>query len=81
MQWSSSNLIKEKVKGKKSCVSRPIHLFLECLVIDSTQLLDKLNGFVGFFILGPMGPPLLCVPMRRSHIHGVKIFFHTMMWI
>ena len=81
MQWSSSNLIKKKAKEEKSYVSQPIHLFLRCLVIGSTQFLDRVNDLAGFLFVGPMGPPLLCIPMRRSHIHGVKILFHTMVWI
>ena len=48
VQWSSSNLIKEKGKEKKLCVSQPIHMFLHCLVTSSTQFLDKLIGLACF---------------------------------
>ena len=69
VQWSNNNLIKKKVKEEKSYVSQPIQLFLQC------QFLDRLNDLVGFLFMGPMGLPLLCVPMKRSHIHNVKILF------
>ena len=77
MQWSNNNLIKKKAKEEKSCVSQPIHLFLRCLVIGLTQFLDRLNGLTSILFVGPVGPPLLYVPMRINHIHGVKILFQT----
>ena len=60
-------------------------MFLNPYTCIFTLFGDKFNlilGQVGCFSLyGTHETPPLCVPIRTSHIHGVKKLFHTMMCV